>query len=88
MSPPGLHRMVTNHGFLGAMIHGHIRGRYLDHQFFWPVFEMAEKLDVPCCMRSDSTESCSQSTILTAERLLKFTPGSLRATSEIARKRN
>jgi len=42
-----LERMVTNHGFLGAMIHGHIRGRYLDHQFFWPVFEMAEKLDVP-----------------------------------------
>ena len=39
--------MVTNHGFLGALIHGHIRGRYLDDQFFWPVFEMAEKLDVP-----------------------------------------
>ena len=42
-----LERMVTNHGFLGALIHGHIRGRYLDDQFFWPVFEMAEKLDVP-----------------------------------------
>ena len=42
-----LERMVTNHGFLGALIHGHIRGRYLDDQFFWPIFEMAEKLDVP-----------------------------------------
>ena len=42
-----LERMVTKHGFLGALIHGHIRGRYLDDQFFWPVFEMAEKLDVP-----------------------------------------
>jgi uncharacterized protein len=42
-----LERMVTNHGFLGALIHGHIRGRYLDDQFFWPVFEIAEKLEVP-----------------------------------------
>ena len=39
--------MVTHHGFLGALIHGHIGGRYLDDQFFWPVFEMAERLDVP-----------------------------------------
>jgi predicted TIM-barrel fold metal-dependent hydrolase len=30
-----LERMVTNHSFVGALIHGHIRGRYLDDQFFW-----------------------------------------------------
>ena len=46
--------MVTKHGFLGALIHGHIRGRYLDDQFFWPVFEMAEKLDVPIYLHSIS----------------------------------
>jgi uncharacterized protein len=34
-------------GFKGAMINGHIRGRYLDGRFFWPIFESAEALDVP-----------------------------------------
>ncbi|HTV32735.1 MAG TPA: amidohydrolase family protein [Methylocella sp.] len=28
-------------GFQGAMINGHIRGRYLDDHFFWPIFESA-----------------------------------------------
>lgn len=34
-------------GFKGAMINGHIRGRYLDDHFFWPIFESAEVLGVP-----------------------------------------
>ena len=29
------------------MINGHIRGRYLDDRFFWPILERAEALDVP-----------------------------------------
>lgn len=42
-----LERTVGDHGFVGAMINGHINGRYLDDKFFWPVFECAETLDVP-----------------------------------------
>lgn len=34
-------------GFKGAMINGHIRGRYLDDRFFWPIFESADALNVP-----------------------------------------
>ncbi|MBO4253327.1 amidohydrolase family protein [Streptomyces griseorubiginosus] len=42
-----LERAVNSLGFVGAMINGHVDGRYLDDQFFWPVFEAAEALDVP-----------------------------------------
>jgi hypothetical protein len=42
-----LERMVRGHGFVGAMINGHARGRYLDDQFFWPILERAEALHVP-----------------------------------------
>jgi predicted TIM-barrel fold metal-dependent hydrolase len=42
-----LHRAVTDLGFVGAMINGHVGGRYLDDQSFWPVFEAAESLGVP-----------------------------------------
>ena len=42
-----LERTVREHGFVGALINGHVDGRYLDDQFFWPVFESAEALDVP-----------------------------------------
>ncbi|MFZ1163250.1 amidohydrolase family protein [Mycobacterium sp.] len=42
-----LERTVRDHGFVGALINGHIDGRYLDDQFFWPVFESAESLGVP-----------------------------------------
>ncbi len=34
-------------GFKGAIINGHNRGRYLDDKFYWPIFECAEKLNVP-----------------------------------------
>lgn len=40
-------RMVLNHAFKGAVINGHIGERYLDDQFFWPILECAEKLQVP-----------------------------------------
>lgn len=42
-----LERTVTKLGFKGAMIHGLTRGRFLDEEFFWPVFERAVALDVP-----------------------------------------
>jgi predicted TIM-barrel fold metal-dependent hydrolase len=42
-----LERTVHDYSFRGAMINGHIRGRYLDDQFFWPIFECAERLNVP-----------------------------------------
>jgi 2,3-dihydroxybenzoate decarboxylase len=34
-------------GFKGAMIHGLANGLFLDDRRFWPIFECAERLDVP-----------------------------------------
>src|SRR5262249_38757401 len=42
-----LERTVTKHGFKGAMVHGLTGGLFLDDKRFWPIFERAEKLDVP-----------------------------------------
>ena len=42
-----LERTVRDCGFKGALINGHVRGRYLDDPFFWPIFERAEGLNVP-----------------------------------------
>jgi uncharacterized protein len=42
-----LDRRVRQHGFKGAVINGHTRGRYLDDKFFWPMLERAESLRVP-----------------------------------------
>jgi predicted TIM-barrel fold metal-dependent hydrolase len=42
-----LKRMVEDHGFKGAVINGHTRGRYMDDKFFWPILERAEALGVP-----------------------------------------
>ncbi len=42
-----LERMVTQHGFKGAMIHGLANGVFLDDARFRPIFARAEKLDVP-----------------------------------------
>ena len=42
-----LERTVRDYNFKGAMINGHIRGRYLDDNFFWPILARAEALDVP-----------------------------------------
>ena len=38
---------VRDRKFVGAVIHGHQRGRYLDDKFFWPILECAEKLNAP-----------------------------------------
>ncbi len=42
-----LERTVKEYGFKGAVINGHVRGRYLDDPFFWPILECAEALQVP-----------------------------------------
>jgi predicted TIM-barrel fold metal-dependent hydrolase len=42
-----LEHAVRDQGFKGAMINGHVRGRYLDDPFFWPILARAESLEVP-----------------------------------------
>ncbi len=42
-----LDRCVTRLGFKGAMIHGHVKGRFLDADEFSPVLACAESLGVP-----------------------------------------
>ena len=42
-----LERTVSELGFKGALINGHVRGRFLDDRFFWPIFERAAGLTVP-----------------------------------------
>ena len=42
-----LERAVSDLGFKGAMVHGLSDGRFIDHKEFWPIFERAERLDVP-----------------------------------------
>jgi len=42
-----LERRIKAGGFIGAVINGHNRGRYLDDKFFWPILECAEKLNAP-----------------------------------------
>ncbi|KAK4609171.1 Decarboxylase orsB, partial [Fulvia fulva] len=41
-------RAVKDLGLVGAMIDNHLMdGTYYDNETFWPVFETAERLDVP-----------------------------------------
>lgn len=42
-----LDRVVRDYGFVGAMINGHTRGRYLDDDFFRPILARAAELQVP-----------------------------------------
>lgn len=43
-----LERCVTQLGFVGALLDSHLAdGRFFDHRRFWPVFEAAQRLDVP-----------------------------------------
>ncbi len=42
-----LERAVSKLGFKGAMIHGTSNGEFLDGKKYWPIYERAEKLDVP-----------------------------------------
>jgi predicted TIM-barrel fold metal-dependent hydrolase len=42
-----LESRIRGGGFVGAVINGHVRGRYLDDKFFWPILEAAEALNAP-----------------------------------------
>jgi hypothetical protein len=42
-----LESRIRGGGFVGAVISGHVRGRYLDDKFFWPILEAAEALKAP-----------------------------------------
>ena len=42
-----LERVVTRLGFKGAMVHGLANGVFFDDKRFWPIYERAQKLDVP-----------------------------------------
>jgi 2,3-dihydroxybenzoate decarboxylase len=42
-----LERVVTKHGFKGAMLHGTSNGEFLDYEKYRPIYARAEKLDVP-----------------------------------------
>src|SRR5271157_5836051 len=42
-----LQQRLRSGAFKGAVINGHVRGRYLDDKFFWPILERAEALRVP-----------------------------------------
>jgi 5-carboxyvanillate decarboxylase len=42
-----LERAVKELGMKGAKLNSHVRGEYLDNPKYWPLFETAEKLDVP-----------------------------------------
>lgn len=40
-------RGVKSLGFKGALINSHTHGEYLDDRKFWPIFEVAQTLDMP-----------------------------------------
>jgi predicted TIM-barrel fold metal-dependent hydrolase len=42
-----LERATGKLGFKGALINGHVQGKFLDAPEFWPIFERAEGLGVP-----------------------------------------
>jgi 5-carboxyvanillate decarboxylase len=45
-----LERAVTQLGFRGAKVNSNVRGEYLDDERYWPIFETAERLDVPIAL--------------------------------------
>src|SRR6202012_2253846 len=42
-----LETRIKSGAFKGSVINGHVRGRYLDDKFFWPILEAPEKLKPP-----------------------------------------
>ncbi|WP_408596512.1 amidohydrolase family protein [Limnohabitans sp.] len=42
-----IERSVNRLGLKGALVNSHTQGRYMDDEFFWPIFEVCEALDVP-----------------------------------------
>jgi len=48
-----IERGVTKLGMKGVSIDSHARNEYLDERRYWPIFEMAEKLNVPVYLHPD-----------------------------------
>lgn len=42
-----LERAVAQLGFKGAMVHGLTHGEFFDEKKYWPIFKLAQELDVP-----------------------------------------
>ena len=51
-----LQRCIRDLKFLGALIDNTCNGRFYDDPFFWPVFEMAQELDVPIYLHPSYNE--------------------------------
>jgi uncharacterized protein len=66
-----LERTVKEYGFKGAIINGHTQGRYLDDEFFWPMLERAEALQVPIYLHPTPPPQ----TIVDAYYTGNFSPG-------------
>lgn len=66
-----LERAVGEYGFVGALINGHARGRYLDDGFFWPILERAEALGVPIYLHPTPPPSA----VVEASYAGNFAPG-------------
>ncbi|MEI7783528.1 MAG: amidohydrolase family protein [Betaproteobacteria bacterium] len=42
-----IERSVSKLGLKGALVNSHTQGKYMDDEFYWPIFEACEALDVP-----------------------------------------
>jgi 5-carboxyvanillate decarboxylase len=49
-----IERGVRKLGLKGALVNSHTQGRYMDDEFFWPIFEACEALDVPLYIHPNS----------------------------------
>jgi predicted TIM-barrel fold metal-dependent hydrolase len=75
-----LERTVREHGFKGGLINGHIQGRYLDDEFFWPILERAEALKVPLYLHPTPPPQA----VIAASYTGNFAPGVTAALSSAA----
>jgi 5-carboxyvanillate decarboxylase len=53
-APRELERAVKELGLKGVMVPGHIDDDYLDNRKYWPIFAMAEKMDVPVYLHPEA----------------------------------
>ncbi|MGZ4934842.1 MAG: amidohydrolase family protein, partial [Halobacteriota archaeon] len=75
-----LERAVRKLNFKGALINGHLKGRYLDDQFFWPILERAEALKVPLYLHP----TLPPEAVIAASYTGNFAPGVVVALSSAA----
>ena len=56
-----LSRCVSELGFVGALIGNHAEGHFFDDESYWPVFEVAQDLDVPIYLHPTFPDSAEAS---------------------------